>query len=125
MLGRGTFFRPERFGSYLLESFIGSDLIAELYKSSVAEPSTASLSGPVMVRKIVPPFTADATAIGSLLEVTRELSRLTHRNILGIYDAGIVIDTLNGHEFFGLNGKRMMVRADFARPRPMTPRLAR
>lgn len=38
----------------------------------------------------------------------------------GTSDAGIAIDTLNGHEFFGLNGNRMMMRADFARPRPMS-----
>lgn len=125
MLGRGTFFRPERFGSYMLESFIGSDLIAELYKSSVAEPSTASLSGPVMVRKIVPPFTADATAIGSLLEVTRELSRLTHRNILGIYDAGIVIDApfvvlehVNGWNLFSLVSRALESHGAIGVPSP-------
>ena len=55
-------------------------------------------------------------------------TRHTGQAIVTMYsprDAGIVIDTLNGHEFFGLNGKRMMVRADFARPRPLTPQLPR
>ena len=125
MLGRGTFFRPERFGSYLLESFIGSDLIAELYKSSVAEPSPASLAGPVMIRKIVPPFTADASAIGGLLEVTRELARLTHRNILGIYDAGIVIDApfvvlehVNGWNLFSLVSRALESHGAIGVPSP-------
>ena len=34
-----------------------------------------------------------------------------------VWDAGLVIDALNGHELFGNRDRRLVLRADFARPR--------
>lgn len=34
-----------------------------------------------------------------------------------VSDAGLVIDALNGHEIFGLRDWRLVLRADFARPK--------
>ncbi len=125
MLGRGAFFRPERFGSYMLDSFIGTDLIAELYKSSLAEPAPATGSGPLLIRKIIPPFATDATAINGLLEATRELARLNHRNIMGIYDAGVVVDApfvalehVNGWNLFSLVSRALESHGAIGVPSP-------
>lgn len=83
------------------------------------------------------PFDIPRIEVGDLLKTMLEAAELSPRSIRvfpdrengsghaghavvvmnSVSDAGTAIDALNGHEMFGRRDRRMVMRADFARPK--------
>jgi len=86
-----TNFQPVPFGKYVLLERIGVGPTAELFRANAADSGDKGKA--VLIKKILPQFSADQAFIDSMKEATRVSRLLHHPNIVQILDFGNVDDT--------------------------------
>jgi serine/threonine protein kinase/TolA-binding protein len=86
-----TTFQPVRFGKYDLLERIGLGPTAELFRARRADIGDEEKT--ILIRKILPQFSADQAFVASMKEAARISTLLHHPNIVPILDFGDVDDT--------------------------------
>jgi hypothetical protein len=76
-------FAGQRLGSYAVEDLLGTGGMAEVYRAT-----HTTLERPVAIKVINPSFNADPTFLLRFLREAKAVARLSHPNIVTVYDFG-------------------------------------
>jgi serine/threonine protein kinase len=76
-------FAGQRLGSYAVEDLLGTGGMAEVYRAT-----HTTLERPVAIKVINPSFNADPTFLLRFLREAKAVARLSHPNIITVYDFG-------------------------------------
>jgi len=84
-------FQPVNFGKYLLLAKIASGGMAELFQGKIV--SVKGFEKPVAIKKLLPHLTQDSSLVNMFVNEAKLAARLTHQNIVQIYDLGSIEGT--------------------------------